>query len=302
MASVAKFDTWQASDGTNVARFNAGALEVWDGSAWGPTGAIGFNFLVIAGGGGGGVGDGRGRGGGGAGGYRNSVSGESSGGTATAESPLGFLNGDSFTVTIGAGGASTAAGSITECGPIVSVGGGCGADNQGNLDLRGGSGGGGHGAYGNAIQKQGFRGGIAASSPGYGGSGGGGAGETGFANVTTTAGDGGDGLSSSITGTGVYRGGGGGGGSTSTSGQGGLGGGGAGGSAGGTSGTVNTGGGGGGTGNGGTAGSGGSGIVILKYPDSVTLTIGAGLTSSTSTAGGFKVTQFTAGTDTVTVG
>jgi hypothetical protein len=31
------------------------------------------------------------------------------------------------------------------------------------------------------------------------------------------------------------------------------------------------------------------------------LTIGGGLTSSTSTAGGFKVTTFTAGTDTVTV-
>jgi hypothetical protein len=40
-------------------------------------------------------------------------------------------------------------------------------------------------------------------------------------------------------------------------------------------------------------------VVILKYPDSITLTIGGGLTSSTSTAGGFKTTTFTAGTDTV---
>jgi hypothetical protein len=39
--------------------------------------------------------------------------------------------------------------------------------------------------------------------------------------------------------------------------------------------------------------------VILKYPATITLTIGVGLTSSTSTAGGFKVTTFTAGTDTV---
>ena len=302
MASVARFDTWQAADGTNVARFSGGELQVWDGSAWGPAGGISVEYLVIAGGGGGGVGNGRGQGGGGAGGYRNSVSGEDSGGTATAESPLAFLSGDSFTVTIGAGGASLAAGSISECGPVVSVGGGCGNDQSANLDLRGGSGGGGHGRYGNAIEKQGFAGGAGASSPSYGGSGGGGAGEAGFANVTTTAGDGGDGLSSSITGTGTYRGGGGGGGSTSTSGAGGLGGGGAGGSASGTSGTVNTGGGGGGTGNGGTAGSGGSGIVILKYPDTVTLTIGGGLTSSTSTSGGFKITSFTAGTDTVTVG
>jgi hypothetical protein len=37
----------------------------------------------------------------------------------------------------------------------------------------------------------------------------------------------------------------------------------------------------------------------LRYPDSVTLTIGVGLTSSTTTSGGFKITSFTAGTDTV---
>jgi hypothetical protein len=60
---------------------------------------------------------------------------------------------------------------------------------------------------------------------------------------------------------------------------------------------VNTGGGGGGVWA--TAFAGGSGIVILKYPDTFTLTIGGGLTSSTSTAGGFKVTTFTAGTDTI---
>jgi hypothetical protein len=32
------------------------------------------------------------------------------------------------------------------------------------------------------------------------------------------------------------------------------------------------------------------------------LTVGGGLTSSTSTSGDFKITSFTAGTDTVTVG
>jgi hypothetical protein len=67
---------------------------------------------------------------------------------------------------------------------------------------------------------------------------------------------------------------------------------------------VNTGGGGGGAANSGgsgttAGGAGGSGIVILKYPDTITLTIGAGLTPSTSSAGGFKITSFTAGTDTV---
>ena len=34
MSSVARFDTWQAADGTNVARFSGGKLETWDGSAW----------------------------------------------------------------------------------------------------------------------------------------------------------------------------------------------------------------------------------------------------------------------------
>jgi hypothetical protein len=64
-------------------------------------------------------------------------------------------------------------------------------------------------------------------------------------------------------------------------------------------GTVNTGGGGGG-GRSGTPGSaGGSGIVILRYPTNLTITIGAGLTGSTSTVGDNKVTTSTAGTGNV---
>jgi hypothetical protein len=40
--------------------------------------------------------------------------------------------------------------------------------------------------------------------------------------------------------------------------------------------------------------------VILKYPDSVTITIGAGLTGSEgSPSGGFKVATITAGTGNV---
>jgi hypothetical protein len=47
-------------------------------------------------------------------------------------------------------------------------------------------------------------------------------------------------------------------------------------------------------------GSGGSGIVILKYPDAYTITIGAGLTGSTAgPSNGFKVTTITAGTGNV---
>ena len=45
---------------------------------------------------------------------------------------------------------------------------------------------------------------------------------------------------------------------------------------------------------------GGSGVVILKYPDGYTITIGAGLTGTTaSPSGGYKVTTITAGTGNV---
>jgi hypothetical protein len=42
---------------------------------------------------------------------------------------------------------------------------------------------------------------------------------------------------------------------------------------------------------------GGSGIVIIKFPDTLNITVGAGLTSSTNTSGGFKIVSFTAGRD-----
>jgi hypothetical protein len=43
-----------------------------------------------------------------------------------------------------------------------------------------------------------------------------------------------------------------------------------------------------------------NGRVIIKYPDTLTPTISGGLTSSTTSGGGFKITSFTAGTGTVT--
>jgi hypothetical protein len=48
-------------------------------------------------------------------------------------------------------------------------------------------------------------------------------------------------------------------------------------------------------------GNGGSGVVIVKYPDTLTVSNpGGGLTFSTpGAAGGFKVTSFTAGTGTI---
>jgi hypothetical protein len=116
-------------------------------------------------------------------------------------------------------------------------------------------------------------------------------------------------LQSSITGS-YYSGGGGGGTVGNSAGGGGNGGGGGGGAFAsgdyfpGTPGSTNTGGGGGGGGNVGqdpTPGSGGSGIVVLKYPDTATISNpGGGLTFSTpAPAGGFKVTSFTAGTGTI---
>jgi hypothetical protein len=46
-------------------------------------------------------------------------------------------------------------------------------------------------------------------------------------------------------------------------------------------------------------GTGGSGVVILRYPSAYTITLGAGLTGSTTTDGGDKVTTITAGSDSV---
>jgi hypothetical protein len=70
-------------------------------------------------------------------------------------------------------------------------------------------------------------------------------------------------------------------------------------SSGGEAGDINTGGGAGGSGLNDTGGNGGSGVVILRYPSDYTISIGAGLTASTSTVGANKVTTFTAGTDTI---
>ena len=108
-------------------------------------------------------------------------------------------------------------------------------------------------------------------------------------------------MASSITGSAVTRAGGGGGGSNGYSNSNGNAGSGGGGTPGNNP-TVNTGSGGGGGDRGGSgATSGASGVVILRYPTSGgTPTIGAGLTSSTTTDGSDTIITFTAGTDTVT--
>jgi hypothetical protein len=245
---------------------------------------VGLNceYLVIAGGGGG---SGPG-GGGGAGGYRCNVSGESSGGGASAESSMTLTAGTSYGITVGAGGAggrfstttSPTIGGNSVFNTITSTGGGRSGIPLSGLDAggTGGSGGGGRrdgGGAGSGTANQGYNGGAGAASPFGGAGGGGGAGSVGSNGAGGSAGaekggNGGSGVSSSITGTSVARAGGGGGGA-----EGGLGGGtataggGAGSTGSTTPGTANTGGGGGG--NGTTTvlgGNGGSGIVIIRYP------------------------------------
>ena len=293
-------------------RFNTetSKTEVYNGTDWKniktsaaalPT--FSLDYLVVAGGGGGcdnSIG-----GGGGAGGLRTSY-GSTSGGGASAETALTITAGPSYTVTVGAGGGSITNGSDSVFATITSTGGGHGRDTA-ILGSNGGSGGG--SGYNNSgtssgTANQGFGGGGGnlSSSPAIGG-GGGGASEAGN---TDGAGHGGDGLSVSITGSAVdYAGGGGGSRNDSTVSPGGDGGGGFGATQGIPSvagnATVNTGGGGGAGGgaapnNGGT---GGSGIVIVRYPNTFTISVGGGLTSSTTTDGSDKITSFTAGSDTV---
>ncbi len=290
-----------------------------------------ITYLVVAGGGSGGLQTNRGSAGAGAGGYRSSVSGESSGGGASAESPLTVSLATNYTVTVGAGGASISSaqngnvGSNSVFASITSTGGGAGGgySDAGGGSKNGGSGGGAGGYSGSSAipgtgtANQGYGGGYGVDSygpdpTGLGGGGGGAGAVGGSASGTTTGsgGSGGVGVASSITGSSVYRAGGGGGSVLNngsggqTVGAGGNGGGGAGGSVSsvnGVAGTANTGGGGGGgyINGGGVSGAGGSGIVILKYLDTFTITLGAGLTGSTTTSGGYKVTTITAGTGNV---
>lgn len=277
--------------------------------------ALVVEYLIIAGGGGGGgakVGAFVGGSGGGAGGYRSSVSGESSGGGASAESALNLDLSTNYTVTVGAGGgggignASGTSGSNSVFASITSIGGGEGVSQNLN-GVNGGSGGGaglaGSGTFsgGSGTINQGFAGGdnSANGSDFADGGGGGGASQGGGDGGIVKNSFGGDGVSSSITGSATFRAGGGAGGINK---PGGSGGGASSPSAisNGNNGVSNTGGGGSGAVSANetirNGGSGGSGIVILRYPSDKTITIGAGLTGTETTVGANKVATITAGT------
>jgi hypothetical protein len=224
-------------------------------------------YLVVAGGGSGATGSSAVAGGGGGG----------AGGLLTAPN-FNVAAGTAYTVTIGAGGAGIVGGS-TNGNPgsdsvfssITCLGGGYGAkDNLGSYGSRGSGGGGNPGGAGTS--GQGNYGSTHVSNA-WGGAGGG-AGSPGTVPVAA-GGNGGAGLCSTITGQRVIYAGGGGGGANGR--EGGFGGGG-----GATNGTTdyvfslnaqaNTGGGSGGTGSNSyygassTSGSGGSGIVVVRYP------------------------------------
>jgi hypothetical protein len=266
--------------------------------------------LVIAGGGGGG------------GGYE-SYSGGGGGGGGWRQSQVTITPGITYTVLVGTGGAGVAgatvgiAGNPSQFGPIVSAGGG-GGGGYASFGSYGGSTGGSGGfpgtkAYGiNSPSSgsagvfpgdQGFLG--QAAFPGNRGGGGGGNYKLQDSNWFTYSLSGHAGGISYITGTEQFYAGGGGSGDTpSASGNnpGGAGGGGNGGTnpaPTGTSGKQNTGGGGGGASGGNPGalqgGNGGSGIVIIRYPDiyadPVSIT---GTYNTANTGSGFKVYTWTA--------
>lgn len=292
-------------------------VEYYGGTAWESlVTSAQVDYLVIAAGGSGN--SGTGGGGGGAGGYRSCIAGESSGETSTAEFPFTVFSGDTLTVTIGAGGASsngspsliqTANYKVEARGGGRGDGqdGGSGAGGAGNISLNVGAI---QANYGLGSTNQGYRGGGGVRRANTGaqaaGGGGGGAGGVGGQTSGGTA-NGGIGLSSSVTGSSIERAGGGAGGYAGTASGGG--------GTTGVAGTANTGGGGGG--GSGSDQPGGSGVVFLRYPDTRgNLIVGTGLAIDDGAGGtvngndtalapsftptGYKVYMFKSGTGTVT--
>jgi len=281
------------------------------------------DYLVVAGGGGGGGTTGFTDGGGGAGGLRTSYSNSSSLNGHT-ETSLTLSVDTNYTVTVGGGGAVSTNGINSTFSTITSTGGGGGSAGA-TAAQSGGSGGGdgnGNNTAGSAVTSpvtQGYDGG----SSSYRGSGGGGAASVGQ-NAPSNNNDGGNGGSGlavniisttnaatasvgEVSGSDVYFAGGGGGGGSSLAGAGGTGGTGGGGDGetlnnnNATAGVDRTGGGGGGGFEIG-AKSGGSGVVILRYPSGYSITVGSGIiqaSGSPFTEGSDKVSVFTGGTGTI---
>lgn len=261
-------------------------------------------YLVVAGGGAGGY-AGNGGGGGGAGGLL----------TATG---YAVTAGNTITVTVGGGGASYTSrysgggnsGSNSVFGSITATGGGFGssansAQSYGSVGGSGGSGGGGaqrnNPSGGNGVAGQGYAGGRgspnAGADAGGGGGGAGGAGQDAIG--SSQGGAGGVAYVSDITGSTTYYAGGGGGagngnssyglgGNTSVTAQKGGAGDGEGANTPMTNATANTGGGAGGKNNS-ADGQGGSGIVVIRYPDTYIAAVATTGSPTVIVTGGYRI-------------
>ena len=275
----------------------------------------GFNsstiaVLVVAGGGGGGGSNGQSiaGGGGGAGGLRYNSSFAVSTGSYAVNVGTGGSGANGFAV--GSAGGNSVFGSITAIGgggggswqtspTSGGSGGGAGENSQG---LQGAAGTSGQGNSGGS-QIGGYDGGA-----GSAGAGGGGAGSAGSPNSSLAiGGNGGNGLAYSISGSSVFYAGGGGGGGSSSAGRGGSGGGGNGKGitdGNGTNGTNGTGGGGGGALTTGgccanRGGNGGSGIVIVQYPEPTAAVWASSNPSVATVDASGNVTALSVGTTTI---
>lgn len=274
----------------------------WNGYSWDlAPGVVSISALVVGGGGAGG-----------SGGASASV-GAGGGGGAVIEQTVDIVLNSAISVTIGAGGAGSVTNGIrsgfgiaSRFNNIIAIGGGNGGINDSNGSLapyvrRGGNGANGGGnsvgsgaldSVGVSLIPEGFSG---SSSDGFNSGGGAGAGAAGGVN-----GRGGNGKTATLNGV-TY--GGGGGGSRSATGTGGTGGGGDGGRSGvaAVAGSPNTGGGGGGSFLASVAtGTGGSGVVVLRFDATLTISLSAGLTHSVAFVDNEEIVTITQGTGTVT--
>jgi hypothetical protein len=312
---------WRGSDSTgNAAANRGGGGSGYYGAAAGNGGSgvviikypiygtmFNADILIVGGGGGGGSGV--------------NTSGHGSGGGAGGYLPVSshtLTSGNTYTVTVGAGQAGGTFGKASDSffDGMYAVGGGCGSGSYSpGQPWTGGSGGGAnysaaYSAYAltglNGALFQGNKGGVGFTNGAGRNSSGGGGGASAVGAAATTSSGGAGGAGTTWVDSNTYAGGGGGGAYGPAAGSGGAGGGGNGAtSANGNNGTANTGGGGGGAG--GTVGSttvrtggnGGSGVVIIRYantlPDAVSTT---GSPTFTNT-GGYKYYTFT-GSGTIT--
>ena len=278
---------------------------------------IPVEYLIIAGGGGGGSDVGAGGGGGGFISGNTGISTQSTYSITVGQGGLGGIQGGDASTN-----GSNSIFSGTGISTLTALGGGAGGSWNNVPGSNGGSGGGGAANYtftsytagGIATQASSASGGFgnnggrgtSSNAPSYGaGGGGGGAGSAGLdatpaptsSTITSTGGKGGDGKASSITGTSIYYSAGG----PGTNDAGVTAGPGLGGVNINSAGTPNTGAGAGGSQT--NANIGGSGVVIIAYPNTypAITTIPGTLTYDQPTRSGYRVYRFTAGSGTITV-